>query len=323
MTLRANRIGSSNQWHKELLITIRNNASSVASCNLRKQPRIQCLIGGRPARQCYDLALKGFAQRQHQSLPADLEVDGCVLPFNHYSRVHAGRHGSWPRVLGTHTESLQCKFNPVQTDTTVSQHRQTPGLKQSWQTSRSERTHIRLRLTLRICRHSVMNERCMTKFAHQVSQKATHRPVPLSDPFGTSIKSLSIESTLSMGSSDRSPRGLRKVAVSATGREGGSSPGLPGVREWPLLKRPRGGPGGARRRDRARHASAGDRGAQARGRAAADTATSACFDIISRRRLASTLSLLADVRTRVQDKLRAQQTCANARARLFYPRLAA
>ena len=30
-----------------------------------------------------------------------------------------------------------------------------------------------------------------------------------------------------MGSSDRSPRGLRKVAVSATGREGGSSPDLP------------------------------------------------------------------------------------------------
>ena len=112
-----------------------------------------------------------------------------------------------------------------------------------------------------------------------------------------------------MGSSDRSPRGLRKVAVSATGREGGSSPGLPAEsgngRFSNGLEEGRAALGAAI--GRAMHRLAIEVLKLEEGQQP-DTATSACFDIIS---VAAShlLSLLADVHhAEVQDKLRAQQT---------------
>lgn len=116
-----------------------------------------------------------------------------------------------------------------------------------------------------------------------------------------------------MGSSDRSPRGLRKVAVSATGREGGSSPGLPAEsgngRFSNGLEEGRAALGAAI--GRAMHRLAIEVLKLEEGQQP-DTATSACFDIIS---VAAShlLSLLADVHhAEVQDKLRAAPTTSSA-----------
>ena len=85
-----------------------------------------------------------------------------------------------------------------------------------------------------------------------------------------------------MGSSDRSPRGLRKVAVSATGREGGSSPDLPAEsangRFSKGLEEGRAALGAAI--GRAMHQLAIEVLKLEEGQQP-DKATSACFDIIS------------------------------------------